>query len=108
MGSLKIRKGDEVKVISGKDKGKTGRVLSVEPKKNRVFVDGINITTRHRRARSIRDTQQGQDGVTHQPGPIHISNVMLLDGKGNTTRVGIKRENGVRTRVARKSGEAID
>jgi len=108
MGSLKIRKGDEVKVISGKDKGKTGRVLSVEPKRNRVFVDGINMTTRHRRARTIRDTQQGNEGVTHQPGPIHISNVMLLDGKGNTTRVGITRENGVRTRVAKKSGEAID
>ena len=106
MGSLKIRKGDEVKVISGKDKGKTGRVLSVEPKRNRVFVEGINITTRHRRARSIQQAQS--EGVTHQPGPIHISNVMLLDGKGNPTRVGIKRENGVRTRMAKKSGEAID
>ena len=108
MGSLKIRRDDTVEVISGKDKGKTGKVLRVEPKKNRVFIEGINMTTRHRRARSIRDTQQGNEGVTHQPGPIHISNVMLLDGKGNTTRVGIKRENGVRTRVARKSGEAID
>src|SRR5215212_11161266 len=105
MAGLKIRKGDEVKVISGKDKGKTGRVLTVEPKKNRLFVEGVNMTTRHRRARSIRDTQQGNEGVTHQPGPIHISNVMLVDGKGNPTRVGIKRENGVRTRVAKKSGE---
>jgi large subunit ribosomal protein L24 len=108
MGSLKIRKGDEVKVISGKDRGKTGRVLSVEPKRNRVFVEGVNMTTRHRRARTIRDAQQASEGVTHQPGPVHISNVMLLDGKGNATRVGIKRENGVRTRVARKSGEDID
>ena len=109
MGSLKIRKGDEVKVISGKDKGKTGRVLSVEPKKNRLFVEGINITTRHRRARTIRDTQQGNEGVTHQPGPIHISNVMLVDPKSNKpTRVGVSREGGQRTRIAKKSGEAID
>jgi large subunit ribosomal protein L24 len=106
--ALKIRKGDEVKVISGKEKGKTGRVLSVEPKKNRVFVEGLNMTTRHRRATTMASAQQGGDGVTHQPGPIHVSNVMLLDGKGNATRVGIKRENGVRTRVAKKSGEAID
>jgi large subunit ribosomal protein L24 len=105
MGSLRIRKGDEVKVISGKDKGKTGRVLSVEPKRNRVFVDGVNMTTRHRRARTL---QQANEGVTHQPGPVHISNVMLLDSKGNASRVGIKRENGVRTRVAKKSGEDID
>jgi len=105
----KIRKGDTVKVISGKDKGKTGRVLTVEPKKNRVFVDGLNMTTRHRRARTIRDTQQGHEGVTHQPGPIHISNVMLVDPKsGDGTRVRISREDGQRKRIAVRSGEEID
>ena len=106
MGKLKIRKGDEVMVMSGKDKGKTGKVLTVEPKRDRVFVEGINMTTRHRRARTL--TQQGE-GVTHQPGPIHVSNVMLVDPKsGDPTRVRIEREGGRRTRVAKKSGETFD
>jgi large subunit ribosomal protein L24 len=108
---IKIRKGDTVKVMSGKDKGKTGTVLSVEPKRNRVFVDGLNMTTRHQRPRSIRDAQRAGEvgGVTHQPGPIHISNVMLLDPKSNEpTRVKITREGGQRKRIAKRSGEEID
>ena len=107
----KIRKGDTVKVISGKDKGKTGTVLTVEPKRQRVFVDGLNMTTRHQRPRSIRDAQRAGEvgGVTHQPGPIHISNVMLLDPKTNEpTRVKITREGGQRKRIAKRSGEEID
>ena len=111
MAKFKIRKGDMVKVMSGKDKGKTGTVLTVEPKKNRLFVDGLNITTRHQRPRSIRDAQRAGEvgGVTHQPGPIHISNVMLLDPKTNEpTRVGITREGGQRKRIAKRSGEEID
>ena len=109
--SFKIRKGDTVKVMSGKDKGKTGTVLTVERKKNRVFVDGLNMMTRHQRPRSIRDAQRAGDvgGITHQEGPIHVSNVMLLDPKsGDPTRVTIKREDGLRKRVAKKSGEEID
>jgi large subunit ribosomal protein L24 len=108
---IKIRKGDTVKVMSGKDKGKTGTVLTVEPKKDRVFVDGLNMTTRHQRPRSIRDAQRAGEvgGVTHQPGPIHISNVMLLDPKSNEpTRVKITREGGQRKRIAKRSGEEID
>jgi large subunit ribosomal protein L24 len=108
---IKIRKGDTVKVMSGKDKGKTGTVLTVEPKRNRVFVDGLNMTTRHQRPRSIRDAQRAGEvgGVTHQPGPIHISNVMLLDPKSNEpTRVKITREGGQRKRIAKRSGEEID
>jgi large subunit ribosomal protein L24 len=108
---LKIRKGDTVKVLSGKDKGKTGTVLTVEPKKDRVFIDGLNMTTRHQRPRSIRDAQRAGEvgGVTHQPGPIHISNVMLLDPKTNEpTRVKITREGGQRKRIAKRSGEEID
>jgi large subunit ribosomal protein L24 len=111
MAAFKIRKGDTVKVITGKDKGKTGTVLTVEPKKNRVFVDGLNMTTRHQRPRSIRDAQRAGEvgGVTHQPGPIHISNVMLLDPKSNeATRVRITREGGQRKRIAKRSGEEID
>jgi large subunit ribosomal protein L24 len=111
MGGIKIRKGDTVKVMSGKDKGKTGTVLTVEPKRNRVFVDGLNMTTRHQRPRTIRDAQRAGEvgGVTHQPGPIHISNVMLLDPKSNEpTRVKITREGGQRKRIAKRSGEEID
>ncbi len=111
MAGFKIRKGDTVKVMSGKDKGKTGTVLTVEPKRNRVFVDGLNMTTRHQRPRSIRDAQRAGDvgGVIEKEGPIHISNVMLLDPKTNDpTRVSIKREDGLRKRVAKKSGEEID
>ena len=106
MGALKIRRDDQVKVIAGKDKGKTGRVLRVEPKNSRVFVEGMNIQKRHQKARGI--TQAQQAGVIEKEGPIHISNVMLLDGKGEPTRVGIKRENGQRKRISRKSGEEID
>jgi large subunit ribosomal protein L24 len=111
MAGFKIRKGDTVKVMAGKDKGKTGTVLTVEPKRQRVFVDGLNMTTRHQRPRSIRDAQRAGEvgGVTHQPGPIHISNVMLLDPKTNEpTRVKITREGGQRKRIAKRSGEEID
>jgi large subunit ribosomal protein L24 len=108
MGSLKIRRDDTVEVISGKDKGKTGKVLRVEPKKNRVFVEGMNMTTRHRRARGMAQ-QASTEGVTHQEGPIHISNVMLVDPKTNQpTRVKMSREGGQRQRIAKKSGESID
>jgi large subunit ribosomal protein L24 len=109
--AIKIRKGDTVKVMAGKDKGKTGTVLTVEPKRQRVFVDGLNMTTRHQRPRSIRDAQRAGEvgGVTHQPGPIHISNVMLLDPKTNEpTRIKITREGGQRKRIAKRSGEEID
>jgi large subunit ribosomal protein L24 len=107
----KIRRDDRVMVMSGKDKGKTGKVLHVEPKKDRVFVEGMNIQKRHQRPRSIRDAQRAESvgGVIEKEGPIHISNVMLVDPKsGDPTRVGVKREDGQRTRVAKKSGEAID
>ena len=109
----KIRRDDMVKVMTGKDKGKTGRVLHVEPKKNRVFVEGMNIQKRHQRPRTMRDTQRQSEasgGVIEKEGPIHISNVMLLDPKsGDPTRVGIKRgDDGRRVRFAKKSGEDLD
>lgn len=108
---LKIRRDDTVEVISGKDKGKTGKVLRVQPKKNRVYVEGLNIHKRHVKPRSIRDAQRAEavGGVIEEEGPIHISNVMLVDPKSNKpTRVGVSREGGQRTRIAKKSGEAID
>ena len=111
MGSLKIRRDDTVEVISGKDKGKTGKVLRVEPKKGRVYVEGLNMHKRHVRPRSIRDAQRAEQvgGVIDQEGPIHISNVMLVDPNSNSpTRVGIRREGGERKRIGKKSGEEID
>jgi large subunit ribosomal protein L24 len=111
MGAPKVRRDDMVKVLAGKDKGKTGRVLRVEPKKNRVFVEGVNIQKRHQRPRSIRDAQRAQEigGVIEREGPVHISNVMLLDPQTNEpTRVSIRRDGGRRVRVGKKSGEAFD
>ena len=108
---LKIRKEDMVKVISGKDRGKTGRVLRVDPKKERVYVEGVNMRTRHVRPHGLRDVQRQQDvgGIVKDEGPIHVSNVMLLDPKsGEPTRVGVKREEGRRVRVARKSDPEIE
>jgi large subunit ribosomal protein L24 len=107
MGSrLRIRRDDQVVVISGKDRGKTGRVLEVDPKKERVFVEGLNIVTRHQRPRP-GTTDPG--GVVKKPGPIHISNVMLIDPSDNKpTKVGVVREDGKRFRVARRTGNRLD
>jgi large subunit ribosomal protein L24 len=108
---VKIRKDDTVKVISGKSKGRTGRVLRVDVKRERVYVEGANIVKRHQRPTTVRDTQRGGEigGVIEKEGPIHVSNVMLLDPKTNEpTRVRVSREDGRRKRIAAKSGEAID
>ena len=108
----RIRKDDVVKVISGKDKGKTGRVLRVEPRRSRVFVEGLNIQKRHTRPRTIRDAQKGGQvgGVIEREGPIHISNVMPLDpGNGEATRVSHTIEDdGRRVRVGKRSGTAFE
>jgi len=104
---MKVRRDDTVKVISGKDKGKTGRILRVDTAREKVFVEGLNIQKRHQRSRPNVPGDVG--GVIEREGPIHVSNVMLLDPKsGEPTRVGISRENGQRTRIARRSGAAID
>jgi large subunit ribosomal protein L24 len=110
--SLRIRRGDTVEVMSGKDSGKTGKVLRVEPKKNRLFVEGLNMIKRHQRPRSLKDTQRGGKvgGVIEKEGPIHVSNVMLLDPKQNRpTRVGVDRPaDGKRVRIAKRSETRID
>ena len=109
----KIRKDDLVQVMSGKDSGKQGKVLRVDPKRNRLYVENLNMVKRHQRPRSLKDTQrQGQavGGVIEKEGPIHLSNVMLVDpGSGKPTRVGVERnEKGERVRVARKSGTKLE
>jgi len=109
--ALKIRRDDEVVVISGKDRGKRGRVLRVDPRRQRVFVEGLNIIKRHQRPSQVANTQNpaAAGGVIEREGPIHISNVMLIDPKeGKPTRVGVERENGRRYRVARLTGKRLD
>jgi large subunit ribosomal protein L24 len=109
--ALKIKKGDTVQVISGKDSGKTGRVLRVDPKKSRVFVEGLNIVKRHQRPRSLKDTQRGGKvgGVIEKEGPIHVSNVMIVDPRDNKpTRIRIERTSeGGRERVTKRSNAKL-
>jgi large subunit ribosomal protein L24 len=106
--AAKIRREDEVIVISGKDKGKTGRVMRVDPGKDRVYVEGLNIIKRHTRPSQVPGGNQA-GGVIEREGPIHISNVMLIDPKDKKrTRVGISRENGERSRVSRRTGQKLD
>ncbi|HXJ70998.1 MAG TPA: 50S ribosomal protein L24 [Verrucomicrobiae bacterium] len=103
--AIKIRKGDTVMVIAGDDKGKTGRVLSVDEVKRRVIVEKVNFVKRHTRARS--QTQQG--GILEKEAPIHLSNVMLYDPKaGKGVRVGVRfTKDGKRERVSRATGDTL-
>jgi large subunit ribosomal protein L24 len=105
---MKIRTDDQVIVISGKDKGKTGRVLRVDRKGDRVFVEGLNMIKRHQRPLPGRPNMQV--GVIEREGPIHVSNVAIVDPKDKKpTRVGIRRdESGNRMRVTKRSGSELD
>ena len=108
MGKLKIRTDDRVVVISGKDKGKVGRVTRVDPKRERVYVEGMNIVKRHQRPVAGRPNMEV--GVIEKEGAIHISNVALADPKDDKpTRVAVRRtEQGGRMRVAKRSGTELD
>jgi large subunit ribosomal protein L24 len=100
---LKIRKGDIVKVIAGDSKGAQGRVLEVILDKNRALVEGVNTVSKHSRP----NAKNTQGGIVKKEAPIHISNLMLVDGKGNATRVGRKAEDGKLVRYSKKSEEVI-
>ena len=104
----KIRTDDNVIVISGKDKGKTGKVIRVEPDKGRVYVEGLNMVKRHQRP--VPGRPNLQVGVIEKEGPIHVSNVAIVDPKDHKpTRVGYKtNEQGKRVRVTRRSGAELD
>ena len=105
---LRIKADDTVVVIAGKDKGKTGRVLHVDTKHDKVFVEGLNLVKRHQRP--VPGRPNLQVGVIEKEGPIHVSNVALADPKdGRPTRIGVvRREDGRRIRVAKRSGTEID
>lgn len=106
---IRIRKNDTVKVITGRDSGKTGRVLEVDHERGRVLVEGVMLTKRHLRPNPQR---QIKGGIAEREATIHVSNVMLLTSGGVPTRVGVKTETVggkvKRTRVARKTGEVLD
>ena len=108
----RIKAGDEVVVVGGKDRGKTGKVLRVEPGKDRLYIEGLNIIKRHQRPQQVAGTQRAESvgGVIEKEGPIHLSNVMLLDPKdGKPTRLGTEiGDDGKRYRIARRSGTRLD
>ena len=100
----RIKKGDTVYVNAGNDKGKTGKVLSVDPEKNRAIVEGVNMVSKHTKP----NAKQPQGGIIKKEAPIHISNLNLIDPQsGKATRVGFKVEGGKKVRIAKKSGEEI-
>ncbi|MFN3855814.1 MAG: 50S ribosomal protein L24 [Phreatobacter sp.] len=103
--AAKIRKGDRVVVLTGRDKGRTGEVIQVMPKEERALVRGVNIVKRHQRA---SQTQEG--GIISKEAPVHLSNLAYADPKtGKPTRIGFKvLADGTKVRVAKKSGETID
>ncbi|WP_454916937.1 50S ribosomal protein L24 [Xanthobacter sediminis] len=103
--AAKIKKGDKVVVLAGRDKGRTGEVIQVMPKEERALVRGVNIVKRHQ-----RQTANQEGGIISKEGPIHLSNVAIADPKdGKPTRVGFQvLEDGNKVRVAKRSGEKID
>jgi large subunit ribosomal protein L24 len=108
---IRIRRDDTVMVISGKDRGKTGRVTRVDPVKQRVYVEGLNMIKRHERPRQVAGAQRAESvgGVIERPGPIHVSNVALLDPNDRKpTRLGVERVDGKAFRIARRSKQRID
>jgi len=103
--SSKIKKDDQVKVVSGRDKGKTGRVLDVDRETGRVLVEGVGLVKRHTRP---NPQKQIKGGIAERESSIHISNVMLMTSSGETTRVGFRQEGKRRVRIAKKTGEILE
>ena len=103
MSAMKIKKGDTVRVIAGKDKFKEGKVSSVDKKNNKVTVEGVNMRTKHTKP----SAQNQEGGIVRQEGPIDISNVMYVH-KGTATRVGIKMDGDKKVRFAKSTGDVID
>lgn len=100
---VKLKKNDTVKVISGQDKGKEGKILEVFTSKNKALVEGINMVSKHTKPNATHP----QGGIVQQEAAINLSNLMLVDAKGNVTRVGRRTEDGKIVRYSKKSGEVI-
>ena len=112
MPSMRIRKDDQVVVTSGKDRGKTGKVLRTEPGKRRVYVENLNVVKRHQRPRTLKDTQRGGEagGIIEKEGPIDVSNVMLIEPSDNKpTKIGVRLgDDGKRRRFSKRTGKDLD
>ena len=102
--AAKIRKGDRVVVLTGKDKGRQGAVLKVFPKEERVLVEGLNIV--HRHTRPSQGDPQG--GIKNKEAPLHVSNVAIVDSKGKPTRVGFRMDGDKKVRFAKTTGEVVN
>jgi large subunit ribosomal protein L24 len=100
--AAKLRKGDKVRVLAGKDKGRDGEIVSVDPKANKAVVEGVNVAIRH-----TKQSQNSQGGRIPKPMPIDLSNLALLDANGKPTRVGFRIEDGKKVRVAKTTGETV-
>ena len=103
MSAAKIKKGDKIVVLAGKDKGRTGSVLQVLPNDDKVLVEGINVHVKHRKP----DQANPQGGIERKAAPLHISNVAVADSDGKPTRVRFEERDGKKVRVAVKSGEVL-
>ena len=103
MAAQKIKKGDKVVILSGKDRGRTGEVTKAMPKENKVIVSGINVHARHRKPSQLNP----QGGIERKEAPLHVSNVALATKDGKPTRVRFEERDGKKVRVAAKSGELI-
>ena len=101
--AAKIKKGDQVVVLTGKDKGKTGKVLQVIPTETRAVVQGLNLVRRHTKQTASQDA-----GIFTKEAPIHLSNLAVADKNGKPTRVGFKIEDGAKKRIAKSTGDVID
>ena len=102
MPKMKIKKGDQVIIISGDDKGKTGEVIKAMPKENRVIVSGVNMVKKH-----VKPSKQSAGGIVTKEAAVHVSNVAIVS-QGKPSKVGYKEDKGNKVRVARKTGEVID
>jgi len=100
--AAKLKKGDKVVVLAGKDKGKEGEISSVSPATGKAIVDGVNVSIRH-----VKQSQNAQGGRIPQAMPIQLSNLALLDSKGKATRVGFRTEDGKKVRFAKTTGETV-
>ncbi len=102
--AAKIKKGDRVVLLTGKDKGKSGDVARVLPKENRVVVSGLNMVQRHTKPSQA----DPQGGIKHKEAPVHVSNVAIVDSQGKPTRVGFRMDGDKKVRFAKTTGEAIN
>ncbi len=104
MSGLKVRRGDSVRVMTGKDRGKEGRILAVFPSDQRIIIEGVNMMKRHLKLRAARGRSGQEGGIISKEAPVHVSNVQIVCPTCGPTRVGYKVGDGTKTRVCRKCG----